>query len=230
MPIPAPIVAGAAQVRLLDDPGDLGGTGPDLFLEAVREDVARKRSVFSRVAPLLAAHTPLATISSSILPGEIHPRCLGAHCFFPLEITRLVEAVVPRDAGDRDAAVLLEILRSVGLHVIVQSPVERLRRQPAAPAPPGRSGARAAGRLAGGGRRRRLGHAPRAVRAARADGRRGPGCDRGRRRELPPAAAPRRGAGLRRAGRNARSAARIRQARQEEPRRLPLGVAAPVGG
>ena len=46
--------AGAAQVRLLDDAGDLGGTGPDLFLEAVREDLAQKRSVFRRIAPLLA--------------------------------------------------------------------------------------------------------------------------------------------------------------------------------
>ena len=114
--------AGAAQVLLLDDPGDLAETGPDLFLEAVREDVVQKRSVFSHIAPLLAAQTPLATTSSSILPGEIHPRCLGAHCFFPLEITRLVEAVIPRDAGDREAAALLEILRGVGLHVIVQSP------------------------------------------------------------------------------------------------------------
>ena len=113
---------GAAQVRLLDDPGDLGENGPDLFLEAVREDVVRKRGVFSRIAPLLAARTPLATVSSSIPPGEIHPRCLGAHCFFPLEITRLVEAVIPSDTGDRGAGVLLEILRGVGLHTIVQDP------------------------------------------------------------------------------------------------------------
>lgn len=111
--------AGAAQVLLLDDPGELGEA--DLFLEAVREDVVQKRNVFSRIAPLLAAQTPLATISSSILPGEIHPRCLGAHGFFPLEITRLVEAVTPPDAGARGAGALLEILRGVGLHVIVQA-------------------------------------------------------------------------------------------------------------
>ena len=113
--------AGAAQVLLLDGPGGLGETEPDLFLEAVREDVEQKRSVFSRIAPLLAAQTPLATISSSILPGEIHPRCLGAHCFFPLEITRLVEEVIPRDTGERDAGVLLEILRGAGLQVIAQT-------------------------------------------------------------------------------------------------------------
>lgn len=110
---------GTAQVRLLADPGDLGGT--ELFLEAVREDVEQKRDVFNRIVPLLAAQTPLATISSSILPGEIHPRCLGAHCFFPLEITQLVEVVTPHDAGDREAGLLLEILRGLGLHVIVQT-------------------------------------------------------------------------------------------------------------
>ncbi len=118
---PGAAPAGGAQVRLLAEPGDLGE--PDLFLEAVREDVGRKRSVFGQIAPLLAARTPLATVSSSILPEEIHPRCLGAHCFFPLEITRLVEAVVPRGAGDRDAGVLLEILRDAGLHPIVQTAV-----------------------------------------------------------------------------------------------------------
>ena len=113
--------ADAAQVRLLDDAGDLGATNPDLFLEAVREDVAEKRLVFLRVAAMLSAHTPLATTSSSILPGEIHPRCLGAHCFFPLEITRLVEAVIPREVDDRDARDLLAILRSVGLQPIIQN-------------------------------------------------------------------------------------------------------------
>jgi len=118
-----PGAAGAdvAQVRLLDDLGDLGETAPDLFLEAVCEDVAQKRNVFRRAARQLTAETPLATISSSILPGEIHPRCLGAHCFYPLEITRLVEAVIPRGVGDRDGGVLLEILQGVGLHTILQT-------------------------------------------------------------------------------------------------------------
>ncbi len=113
--------AGEAQVRLLDDAGDFGTTDPVLFLEAVREDISQKRRVFQRVAALLDTSTPLATTSSSILPTEIHPRCLGAHCFFPLEITRLVEAVIPRDVADPDARTLLEILRSVGLQTIVQS-------------------------------------------------------------------------------------------------------------
>jgi len=114
--------AGAAQVRLLDDPGDPGAAAPDLFLEAVREDLAQKRNVFRQVAPRFSAETPIATISSSILPGEIHPRCLGAHGFFPLEITRLVEVVIPRDGAKRGAGALLDILRGVGLHTLVQGP------------------------------------------------------------------------------------------------------------
>lgn len=111
----------AARVLLLDAAGELGESGPDLFLEAVREDVSQKRSVVSRVARLLAPRTPIATLSSSILPGEIHPRCLGAHGFFPLEITRLVEAVLPRGAEDPDARLLLGLLEGAGLHAIVQS-------------------------------------------------------------------------------------------------------------
>jgi 3-hydroxyacyl-CoA dehydrogenase len=112
---------GAAQVRLIDEAVDPDGADPDLFLEAVREDLARKRTLFQRLAPLLPTSTPLATLSSSILPGEIHPRCLGAHGFFPLEITRLVEVIIPAAAGDRVAGVLLEILRGLELNAIVQT-------------------------------------------------------------------------------------------------------------
>lgn len=118
---PGAASAGDAHVRLLGDPGDHGESAPDLFLEAVREDAALKRSIFRRVAASLGASMPLATVSSSILPGEIHPRCLGAHVFFPLEITRLVEVVAPRGGGDAAAGALLDILRGVGLQTIVQS-------------------------------------------------------------------------------------------------------------
>jgi len=118
---PAADRAGDACVRLFDDPGVSSESAPDLFLEAVREDVARKRNIFRCAAVSLGAKTPLATVSSSILPGEIHPRCLGAHGFFPLEITRLVEVVIPREAGDGAAGALLDILRGVGLHTIVQT-------------------------------------------------------------------------------------------------------------
>jgi 3-hydroxyacyl-CoA dehydrogenase len=113
--------AGAAQVRLLDDSCDLGETDPGLFLDASREDLARKRRIFSLVAPRLSPETPLATTSSSILPGEIHPRCIGAHSFFPLEITRLVEVIVSSESGNREAGVLLDIFRRGGLHAIVQT-------------------------------------------------------------------------------------------------------------
>jgi len=111
---------GAAQVWLIDDAGASAGLAPDLFLEAVGEDLERKRDVFLRVAALLPARTPLATASSSILPGAIHPRCLGAHCFFPLEMTRLVEAIAPCKGGEREFESLLGILRGVGLHAILQ--------------------------------------------------------------------------------------------------------------
>ena len=117
-----PAAEGAARVLLIDDAGNFGGDAPELFLEAVHEDLSQKQRVVSRIARLLPAQTPLATISSSILPAEIHPRCLGAHCFFPLEMTRLVEAIAPRDGGERELDTLLEILQSVGLHAIVQSP------------------------------------------------------------------------------------------------------------
>jgi 3-hydroxyacyl-CoA dehydrogenase len=111
--------APAARI-LLPDEGVSGADVPDLFLEAVVEDLARKRAVFARVAPLLPAGTPLATVSSSILPGDIHPRCLGAHCFFPLEMTRLVEAVRSRTGERREFDALLALLQGAGLQPILQ--------------------------------------------------------------------------------------------------------------
>lgn len=114
--------AGAAAVFLLDPAIDLCALKPDLFLEAVAEDVALKREVFARVAPQLASETPLATNSSSILPEQIHPACLGAHCFYPLGLTRLVEAVIPPGAQGDGVARLLRLLRGVGLRTIVQTP------------------------------------------------------------------------------------------------------------
>jgi 3-hydroxyacyl-CoA dehydrogenase len=109
-----------AQVLLRDEEGVPDADAPDLFLEAVGEDIALKRAVFARVAPRLPAGTPLASVSSSILPGDIHPRCLGAHCFFPLEMTRLVEVVRSRTGNERELAALLELLRNAGLQAILQ--------------------------------------------------------------------------------------------------------------
>jgi 3-hydroxybutyryl-CoA dehydrogenase len=113
--LPAP----AAAFRLVGEPG---GPDPDLFVETVGEDAAGKRAVFDRVAPLLPSRTVLATNSSSLLPAEVHPRCLGAHFFYPLALTRLAEVVVPDGTPPATADRLPEILRGVGLRTIVQSP------------------------------------------------------------------------------------------------------------
>jgi len=110
----------AARVLHVDQAAPRGDDPPALFLEAVREDLALKQAVFRRVAALLPGGVPLATTSSSLLPGEIHPRCLGAHCFYPLEMTRLVEAVAPARGGGREFDALLALLRGAGLQPILQ--------------------------------------------------------------------------------------------------------------
>lgn len=112
---PAPAVA----FRLVGDPG---APEPDLFVETVGEDAAEKRAVFDRVLPGLPARTVLATNSSSLLPGEIHPRCLGAHFFYPLALTRLAEVVVPAPTPPPEAATLQGMLQGVGLRAIVETP------------------------------------------------------------------------------------------------------------
>lgn len=66
----------------------------DIIIETSRESLQVKRDVFESLARTIKDHTLLFSNSSSILPHTIHPRCLGAHFFFPVEMNRIVELIV----------------------------------------------------------------------------------------------------------------------------------------
>lgn len=76
-------------------PGDSALPAPDAVVECINESLQQKREALAGIQPLLKAQTLVASTSSSILPWEILPRCVGLHFFYPLQLTGLVEVIAP---------------------------------------------------------------------------------------------------------------------------------------
>ncbi|UCF39814.1 MAG: 3-hydroxyacyl-CoA dehydrogenase family protein [Gemmatimonadota bacterium] len=91
--------AALARVALERDV-DAATRGADLVIEAIVEDLAVKRALFTRLDALVAPDAVLATNTSSLSVARIadatsHPeRVLGMHFFNPVHIMKLVELVV----------------------------------------------------------------------------------------------------------------------------------------
>ena len=95
-------------------------TPPQIFIESVSESIEAKQAVFKRVAHLLSNEVLLLSNSSSLLPSEIHPRCIGMHCFYPLELSGSVELVLPAACHPDMEARATELATTSGLTVIRQ--------------------------------------------------------------------------------------------------------------
>jgi 3-hydroxyacyl-CoA dehydrogenase len=67
----------------------------DCVIECVRESLADKQAAVDSVSQLVGPATMLLSNSSSILPSHIAPRCLGLHFFYPVQLTGVVELIVP---------------------------------------------------------------------------------------------------------------------------------------
>jgi len=94
--------------------------GGDVLIETVAESIDLKRQVVASLVRCLPPDAPFASNSSSILPGAIHPRCIGLHFFHPVEWTSLAELVVPNHASPETVASLRSFATSLGLHVVEQ--------------------------------------------------------------------------------------------------------------
>lgn len=89
------------------DEGEAAVRAADWVVEAIVEDLAAKRALLDRIAPLLAPHAALTTNTSGLpvravgegLPPEVKPRWLGTHFFNPPRYMRLVE-VIPTPESD----------------------------------------------------------------------------------------------------------------------------------
>jgi 3-hydroxyacyl-CoA dehydrogenase len=92
-----------------------------LVVETTREDLLEKRRVLGELSAAYDESVPLVSNSSSLLPSDLHPRCMGLHFFYPAFLTRVVEWTVPEGAPAGPRSALARLLPSLGLHVIQQS-------------------------------------------------------------------------------------------------------------
>jgi len=92
----------------------------DIIIESSRESRKNKQQIFGSLAHIITKQTLLLTNSSSILPHEIHPHCLGAHFFFPLELTQIVELISCNGKKSDHYQQSLKFLSELGLDVIEQ--------------------------------------------------------------------------------------------------------------
>lgn len=92
----------------------------DLVIEAVFEDMAIKREVFSKLEARCRPDTIFCTNSSVMSPSEIsrdlkyRSRFLGTHFWNPGHLIPLVEVVKSDATGDETAQTVMEVLASVG--------------------------------------------------------------------------------------------------------------------
>jgi 3-hydroxyacyl-CoA dehydrogenase len=117
--------AAAAPAGAFGTPDSLAGLpAPDLLLEAVEEDLTAKRAVLAWAATWEPLSPLLLSTTSSFLPGQLHPRCLVTHFFFPVELAGLVEVVCPPTVTSDDLERLRKLLKESHLHVIEQTAMQ----------------------------------------------------------------------------------------------------------
>jgi 3-hydroxybutyryl-CoA dehydrogenase len=97
----------------------------DLIIEAIPEDLALKRSIFTRLSEVCSTRTILASNTSSLSVSEIaaaasHPeRVLGMHFFNPVHIMRLLEIVRAEPTSDATVETVRRVAGSLGKETIV---------------------------------------------------------------------------------------------------------------
>jgi 3-hydroxyacyl-CoA dehydrogenase len=95
---------------------------PDIVIETINESLEEKRRVIGAVEHLLSADALLLTNSSSIPPHAVHPRCIGLHFFYPVELTCFAEIILADRSGAREKEKVIDLARELGLSFILQDP------------------------------------------------------------------------------------------------------------
>lgn len=92
----------------------------DMLIESGREFIEAKRAAIRAAQPCIDEGTLVCTNSSSILPQEVWPGCMGLHFFYPPELTGVVEVVVAQTS--EISVRLLSQVDAWGLSAVVQTP------------------------------------------------------------------------------------------------------------
>ena len=67
----------------------------EIVIESTSEILEKKQHCMHLVAQTLDDSTLFCTNSSSFLPDQIVPGCIGLHFFYPVSLTKCVEVVLP---------------------------------------------------------------------------------------------------------------------------------------
>lgn len=93
---------------------------PDVVLECTSEILEKKKRALAAVLDLLKDDTLLISNSSSILPDDIHERCIGVHFFYPVMLKDTVELILPREISAEDLSRVRAFLGEFGLGYVVE--------------------------------------------------------------------------------------------------------------
>ena len=96
-------------------------TSADIIIECTNESLEKKKKVLSFINEMITDDVILLSNSSSILPGQIHPACLGCHFFYPVALTACVELIGVSSAGEHKRNDLLQFLTECDLSIIMQT-------------------------------------------------------------------------------------------------------------
>jgi 3-hydroxybutyryl-CoA dehydrogenase len=97
----------------------------DMVIEAVFEDLATKRDIFTKLDKICPPHTILASNSSTIVISKIvenigrKAKCANMHFFHPVLVMRLVEVVKGPDTSDETAEIVMEVGRRFGKEAVL---------------------------------------------------------------------------------------------------------------
>ncbi|MCM3921129.1 3-hydroxybutyryl-CoA dehydrogenase [Frankia sp. AiPs1] len=114
--------AALGRLRVTTDLGELGGC--DVLLEAVVEDLAVKRELFTDLDKVARPGAVLATTTSSLPVVECATATrrpedvVGMHWFNPAQVMRLVEVVPTVLTGDGATATVTALARAAGRHPV----------------------------------------------------------------------------------------------------------------
>ena len=93
----------------------------DVALECTSEDRRVKRTVCAAAADLFAAARIVATNSSSLLPREVLPGCVGAHHFYPVALSGIAEIVADDETPGPTADAMCAFAEAHGITPLRQS-------------------------------------------------------------------------------------------------------------
>jgi 3-hydroxybutyryl-CoA dehydrogenase len=112
-----------SRIRTTTDLEDLAPA--DIVVEAVFEDMATKKGLFTRLEELVSPETILATNTSILSPTEIGSatrspgRTIGAHFFNPAQVMKLVEVTPGLLTAQETVTTTVEFLRAIGKTPVV---------------------------------------------------------------------------------------------------------------